>query len=78
MKDSLSAKPQRATSDVEYADGSKESQGWQYPEILLPFEEEQAELLIIYVVHHRILDTSQLPPLRKLPRITINMECCKE
>ncbi|GJZ26799.1 hypothetical protein Tco_0571052 [Tanacetum coccineum] len=30
------------------------------------------------VLHYRILDTSQLPPLRKQPRITINMECCKE
>ncbi|GKE11047.1 hypothetical protein Tco_1414598 [Tanacetum coccineum] len=30
------------------------------------------------VLHHKILDTSQLPPLRKQPRITINMECCKE
>ncbi|GJV93419.1 hypothetical protein Tco_1541232 [Tanacetum coccineum] len=32
LKDSLSVKPQRATSDKEYADGFKESQGWQYPD----------------------------------------------
>ncbi|GKA51844.1 hypothetical protein Tco_0745040 [Tanacetum coccineum] len=30
------------------------------------------------VLHHRILDTLQPPPLRKQPRITINRECCKE
>nr|GEU87597.1 NADPH--cytochrome P450 reductase [Tanacetum cinerariifolium] len=27
-------------------------------------------------LHHRIFDTSQLPPLRKQPRITIYRECC--
>ncbi|GJY72818.1 integrase, catalytic region, zinc finger, CCHC-type containing protein [Tanacetum coccineum] len=41
--------------------------------ILLPFEDKQAELKTYF--HHRPLDTSQLPLLRKQPRITINREC---
>ncbi|GKA17472.1 hypothetical protein Tco_0697309 [Tanacetum coccineum] len=52
MKDSLSAKPQRVTSDGFKSETSwktlmfEESQGWQYPEDILPFEEEQAELVL--------------------------------
>ncbi|GKF32966.1 hypothetical protein Tco_0106166, partial [Tanacetum coccineum] len=44
MKDSLSAKPQRATSDKEYVDGLQRVRGGNTLMILLPFEEEQAEL----------------------------------
>ncbi|GJZ84362.1 hypothetical protein Tco_0649701 [Tanacetum coccineum] len=46
LKDSLTAKPQQATSDKEYTEVLRRVRGGNTLTILLPFEEEQAELKI--------------------------------